>query len=69
VSQDGRIENVPMRPICTLAVPPDLEHDAKYEGFWVVTRYEDILGVAQDWQTFSSAHGLWNRSPLRRIVR
>jgi hypothetical protein len=22
VSQDGRIENVPMRPICTLAVPP-----------------------------------------------
>ena len=29
VSQDGRIEDVPMRPICTLAVPPDLEHDAK----------------------------------------
>jgi hypothetical protein len=22
VSQDGRIEDVPMRPICTLAVPP-----------------------------------------------
>ena len=22
VSQDGRIENVPMRPICMLAVPP-----------------------------------------------
>jgi hypothetical protein len=30
VSQDGRIENVPMRPICTLAVPPGLEHDAKH---------------------------------------
>ena len=29
VSQDGRIENVPMRPICTLAVPPGLERDAK----------------------------------------
>jgi hypothetical protein len=29
VSQDGRIENVPMRPICTLAVPPGLELDAK----------------------------------------
>jgi hypothetical protein len=25
VSQDGRIEVVPMRPICTLAVPPGLE--------------------------------------------
>jgi len=25
VSQDGRIERVPMRPICTLAVPPGLE--------------------------------------------
>jgi phenylpyruvate tautomerase PptA (4-oxalocrotonate tautomerase family) len=29
VSQDGRIELVPMRPICTLAVPPDLEQGAK----------------------------------------
>ena len=29
VSQDGRIEDVAMRPICTLAVPPDLEHGAK----------------------------------------
>jgi hypothetical protein len=29
VSQDGRIEDVPMRPICTLAVPPGLEPDAK----------------------------------------
>jgi hypothetical protein len=29
VSQDGRIEDVPMRPICTLAVPPGLELDAK----------------------------------------
>jgi hypothetical protein len=29
VSQDGRIERVPMRPICTLAVPPGLELDAK----------------------------------------
>ncbi len=29
VSQDGRIELVPMRPICTLAVPPGLELGAK----------------------------------------
>jgi hypothetical protein len=29
VSQDGQIENVPMRPICTLAVPPGLAHDDK----------------------------------------
>ena len=29
VSQDGRIERVPMRPICTLAVPPGLELGAK----------------------------------------
>jgi cytochrome P450 len=27
-------------------------------GFWVVTRYEDVLRVAQDWQTFSSAQGV-----------
>jgi hypothetical protein len=30
VSQDGRIELVPMRPICTLAVPPGLELVAKH---------------------------------------
>jgi hypothetical protein len=29
VSQDGRVEDLPMRPICTLAVPPGLVHDAK----------------------------------------
>jgi hypothetical protein len=29
MSEDGRIENVPMCPICTLAFPPVLEHDAK----------------------------------------
>jgi hypothetical protein len=29
VSQDGRVEDMPMRPICTLAVPPGLAHDAK----------------------------------------
>ncbi|HEY8527667.1 MAG TPA: cytochrome P450 [Acidimicrobiales bacterium] len=30
----------------------------EYGGFWVVTRYEDVLRVAQDWRTFSSAHGV-----------
>jgi hypothetical protein len=29
VSQDGRIELVPMRPICTLAVPPGLDLENK----------------------------------------
>ena len=27
-------------------------------GYWIVTRYEDVLRVAQDWETFSSAHGV-----------
>ena len=30
----------------------------KYGGFWIVSTYEDVLHVAQDWQTFSSAHGV-----------
>jgi cytochrome P450 len=30
----------------------------QHGGFWVVTRYEDVLRVAQDWQTFSSAQGV-----------
>ena len=42
----------PMRERCPVA------HSDSYEGFWVATRYEDILTIAQDWETFSSAHGL-----------
>lgn len=30
----------------------------QHGGFWVVTRYEDVLRVAQDWRTFSSAQGV-----------
>jgi cytochrome P450 len=30
----------------------------EHGGFWVVTRYEDVLRVAQDWRTFSSAEGV-----------
>jgi cytochrome P450 len=30
----------------------------RHEGYWVVTRYEDVLSVAQDWQTFSSELGI-----------
>ncbi len=33
-------------------------HTDQYGGHWVVTGYEDVLGVAQDWQTFSSAKGV-----------
>jgi cytochrome P450 len=33
-------------------------HSDTHDGFWVVTRYADVLGVAQDWETFSSAHGV-----------
>jgi phenylpyruvate tautomerase PptA (4-oxalocrotonate tautomerase family) len=43
VSQDGRIENVPMRPICTLAVPPGLEHDAKQR---LVRQISNTIGEA-----------------------
>jgi cytochrome P450 len=41
-----------MRSICPVA------HSDQYGGFWVVTRYDDVLHVNQDWATFSSAHGL-----------
>src|SRR6516165_3435790 len=41
-----------MRSLCPVA------HSEQYGGFWVVTRYEDVLRVAQDWETFSSASGL-----------
>lgn len=36
---------------------PVVRSDA-HGGFWAVTGYDEVLRVAQDWQTFSSAHGI-----------
>jgi cytochrome P450 len=33
-------------------------HSDKYGGFWIINTYEDVLRVAQDWASFSSAHGI-----------
>jgi cytochrome P450 len=41
-----------MRALCPVA------HSDQYGGFWVVTKYDQVLAVAQDWETFSSAFGL-----------
>lgn len=54
---DGLAQAMPatmerMRALCPVA-----RSDA-HEGFWVVSGYEEALAVAQDWQTYSSAHGL-----------
>jgi phenylpyruvate tautomerase PptA (4-oxalocrotonate tautomerase family) len=43
VSQDGRIERKPMRPICTLAVPPGLEPGAKRT---LIKQISDTIGEA-----------------------
>ncbi|SEG83931.1 Cytochrome P450 [Thermomonospora echinospora] len=49
-----------MRELCPVA------RSEEHGGFWVVTRYEDALHVAQNWQVFSSAHGLnITRAPMR----
>lgn len=41
-----------MRELCPVA------RSDEYGGFWVVSRYEDAVRVAQNWEVFSSAHGL-----------
>jgi len=41
------------RSLCPVA-----RSDAYDGGFWVLTRYEDILTAAQDWETFSSELGI-----------
>jgi cytochrome P450 len=33
-------------------------HSEEHGGFWLVSRYEDVVRAAQDWETFSSAHGI-----------
>jgi cytochrome P450 len=51
-----------MRQLCPVA------HSAEHGGFWVVTRCEDAVSVAQDWEVFSSAYGLSVR-PSQGVVR
>ena len=33
-------------------------HSARHGGHWVVTDYQNVLKIAQDWQTFSSERGI-----------
>jgi cytochrome P450 len=41
-----------MRELCPVA------RSDEHGGFWVVSAYDEALAVAQDWGTYSSAHGL-----------
>jgi cytochrome P450 len=41
-----------LREACPVA------HSDQWGGFWIVSKYEDVLRVVQDWQTFSSANGI-----------
>ncbi|MFI0354997.1 cytochrome P450 [Actinomadura sp. 9N407] len=41
-----------MRELCPVA------RSEEHGGFWVVSRYEDVVSAAQNWEVFSSAHGL-----------
>lgn len=41
-------------------------HSDAYGGFWVATRYEDVLRIAQDWQSFSSELGITVPPPQRQ---
>jgi cytochrome P450 len=35
-----------------------ITHSDAWGGYWVVTKYEDVLRIAQDWETFSSQLGV-----------
>jgi cytochrome P450 len=55
-----------LRNYCPVALS-----DAYDDGFYVVTRYEDVLAIAQDWQTWSSAEGFtipYRGKPLMPIL-
>jgi cytochrome P450 len=30
-------------------------HSERYDGYWLVTRYDDILAILRDWETFTSS--------------
>jgi cytochrome P450 len=33
-------------------------HSDQHDGYWIATRYDDVLRIAQDWQAFSSELGI-----------
>lgn len=33
-------------------------HSDQHDGYWIATKYEDILRIAQDWQTWSNELGI-----------
>ncbi|MDT3443260.1 MULTISPECIES: cytochrome P450 [unclassified Pseudofrankia] len=43
-------------------------HSDQHGGFWVATGYEQVLGVAQDWETFSSADGITIAATERHTI-
>ena len=40
-----------------------IAHSKVGEGYWVLTRYDDIVSCAQDWETFSSRDGFMPNRP------
>lgn len=40
------------RQLCPIA------HSDQYGGYWVATRYDDVLAIAQDWETWSNELGI-----------
>lgn len=52
------------RSLCPVA------HSDQHDGFWVATRYQDVLNIAQDWQTYSSELGITvPHNPIESGVR
>ena len=33
------------------------QHPDSGQGFWSITRYDDVAAATRDWETFSSAYG------------
>jgi cytochrome P450 len=40
------------RSLCPVA------HSDRHDGYWIATRYDDVLRIAQDWNAFSSELGI-----------
>jgi cytochrome P450 len=50
------------RSLCPVA-----HSDAYDDGFWVLTKYEDVLRTAQNWRTFSSELGITVPAPATQM--
>ena len=56
-------------PVYWHAIPRDAAPEGYRPGFWVLTKYDDVMEASRAWHTYSSARGASRSAPLPVVAR